>query len=104
MNPYSSGQFVGGSLLISSTVDWTDSYYGTANITVQGYSSYCYGPISEPLPVLIIESAPLQASTPTGQTTLCINNQNTTYTTVGATYATSYIWDYFTYQCRNYNW
>ena len=86
------GQFVGGSPPLSATVDWTNTYSGTATIKVKGHSDYCDGPISNPLIVTIFPNAPLQAGTPTGPTSLCINNANTTYTTVGATYATSYIW------------
>ncbi len=36
---------------------------------------------------------PSQASTPSGNSNLCINSANTTYTTVGASNASSYIWN-----------
>ncbi|MFH1004567.1 MAG: FG-GAP-like repeat-containing protein, partial [Bacteroidota bacterium] len=78
-----------------ATVDWNNTFTGTAKITVKGINtSICDGPISDTLVVNVIPY-PVKAATPSGPISLCIYNPNTTtttYTILKATNATSYQW------------
>jgi photosystem II stability/assembly factor-like uncharacterized protein len=74
-----------------ATVDWNNTYSGSANITVKGHNTQGDGPSSDPL-TITINPLPDNAVVPTGTTTLCQNSVNTDYTTTIINNATSYIW------------
>lgn len=73
------------------SVDWDNTYTGTATIKVRGTNACGDGPWSPALTVTI-SSMPAIPGTPTGPTTLCQDNPNTVYTTTGSPVATGYTW------------
>lgn len=89
LSPTSAGTISGTST--TATVDWNNSFTGTAIVQVQGVNSCGLGPISDSL-VITINPTPAVAAQPTGSVSLCLNPANSTYTTSGATGATSYQW------------
>jgi hypothetical protein len=77
---------------LTATVDWNDSFIGTATLTVTGTNDCGDGPASDPL-TISIGALPLQSAKPTGKTKLCVNPANENYYTSGADNSTSYFWD-----------
>ena len=75
----------------TATVNWNDTFTGEANISVTPENDCGQGTISESLTVSI-NNGPEQATTPTGEQNLCINSDNTDYST-SATGANSYTWE-----------
>jgi hypothetical protein len=75
----------------SATIDWNNTYTGTASITVSASAGSCQGSASAPL-VVTITATPGTPSTPTGSVDLCQNPVNSTYTIPAVSGATSYTW------------
>lgn len=75
----------------SCTIDWNDTWAGTAQLKVQASNDCGLGPWSAAKSVLLSEK-PGQCATPTGPTSLCMNAEDTQYATAGATNATYYVW------------
>ena len=75
----------------SATIDWNNTFSGTVFIKVQASNGTCTGSFSDSLKVkiLLYPSAPIK---PSGDTLLCTNPINSTYTTNTVVNATSYIW------------
>jgi PKD repeat protein len=89
------GNSSAGSLMGSGTsaiLYINDSWSGTTSIKVRGVNEYGYGQWSDELNINI-NSLPTKAAKPTGIINLCQNNSNESYTTSGASNATSYEWD-----------
>lgn len=76
----------------SCTIDWNNSFTGSAQLKVRGNNTCGSGAWSLSYPINI-SVAPGAATTPTGPTSLCINSPNTDYTTTGSAPATNYIWE-----------
>jgi PKD repeat protein len=75
----------------SCTIDWNDTWAGTAQLKVQAANDCGPGPWSSVKSILLSEK-PGQCATPTGPASLCMNPDDTQYTTAGATNATYYVW------------
>ena len=75
----------------SCTIDWNDTWTGTAQLKVQASNDCGSGPWSVVKNVLLSEK-PGQCATPTGPATLCMNAEDTQYATAGATNAAYYVW------------
>ncbi len=90
--PTTAGTITGTST--SGTVDWNNTYTGTAKISVIGINS-CGNSTSSDSLTITINPAPSKPATPTGTTTLCVNSPNTVYTTTGSTGATTYQWSIY---------
>ena len=89
LTPAEAGTISGDGL--TSTVTWNAGYFGEAVVNVKGVNDCGEGELSENL-VVTINPLPGTSATPTGETSICINSPNLTYTTAGADYATSYVW------------
>lgn len=89
LNPGTAGSIVGSGNNIS--VNWNPSFNGIAQLSVQGINASCNGTLSPVLSIHIL-TIPGQANIPSGNTTLCINPANTTYTTSPVSGATTYNW------------
>jgi PKD repeat protein len=76
---------------LSCSINFEDTYTGTADLKVRAANSCGDSPWSPSLLITVSEQ-PGQAATPTGPEDLCVNAPNTDYVTAGATPATSYIW------------
>ncbi len=87
--PASAGTISGSAT--SAIVDWNNSFTGVAKISVIGMNS-CGNSISSDSLTVNINALPAKPGTPTGSTVLCENNTNTSYSTTGSTFASSYIW------------
>ncbi|MEI8202673.1 MAG: gliding motility-associated C-terminal domain-containing protein [Bacteroidota bacterium] len=79
----------------TSTVDWDSSFTGVAKIFVRGVNNCGNGPLTSDSISVTINPLPLKPATPTGLNTVCQDAANTTYTTTGSTYATSYVWSVY---------
>ncbi|MFC1733885.1 T9SS type A sorting domain-containing protein [candidate division KSB1 bacterium] len=86
-----SGAGIISGTVTSAIVDWNNTFSGTASITVRGVNNCGNGIYSNSITVHI-DPLPGQAATPSGNTTLCMNSPNSTYSTSGANDATSYEW------------
>jgi hypothetical protein len=75
----------------SATVDWNNTYAGTASISVSAATGSCQGTASAPL-VVTITATPGAPSAPAGPVDLCQNPLNSTYTIPAVPGATSYTW------------
>lgn len=74
------------------SIDWNDTYVGTAQLKVRGTNACGDGAWSPNL-TITISSMPAIPGTPTGPTALCQDSPNTVYTTSGSPVATGYTWD-----------
>jgi PKD repeat protein len=74
------------------TINWDNTYMGTAVLKVQGVSTCGTGPWSGMLSISL-NQVPTQAGTPAGPTLLCSDPPSSDYTTTGGSPATSYIWE-----------
>ena len=81
----------------SCTIDFTDTWTGTAELFVRGSNSCGDGAWSEPLQITVSEE-PTTPGTPSGPDQLCMNAPDTDYTTSGGTPATSYTWELLPYE------
>lgn len=89
LSPSSAGTITGSGASI--TIDWDNTYSGTADISVKGVNSCGDGSYSASLTVTISD-LPGPAGQPNGATSLCKDAPNTVYVTGGASYASSYQW------------
>ena len=67
-------------------------YLGPLSISVRGVNECGNGDYSQEL-FINVDPLPLTPTTPVGQTFLCVNSGNATYTTTQTENATSYTWD-----------
>jgi hypothetical protein len=89
LTPSNAGNITGtGS---SATINWSNTFYGTATVKVRGVNSCGYGDFSDDYNITV-NPLPVKANSPTGSNNLCQNPDNCTYATTGATNATSYNW------------
>lgn len=89
LNPGTAGTISGSGTGIN--ILWNASFTGTAYLTVAGTHAGCTGTVSPALSIVIL-SAPAQPALPAGNTQLCINNANTTYSVTPVSGATGYSW------------
>ncbi len=75
----------------NATIAWSQTFSGIAKIIVNGNNGCGLGPVSDTLQITV-NPLPVKPGTPTGITALCPNPPIITYTTTGATFATSYAW------------
>jgi PKD repeat protein len=75
----------------SCTVNFDNTYTGTALLKVKGSNTCGDGPWSPTLSITV-SLQPSTAGTPTGPYLLCLNPPNTDYQTSGASPVTSYVW------------
>ncbi len=75
----------------SAVVNWNSSFAGAASITVVGVNSCGSGNVSPTLTIMISD-IPGNASTPSGPTSLCENNNSTQYSVSTIPYADTYNW------------
>lgn len=73
------------------TVNFSNTYSGTAKLVVNGKNSIGTGQTSDTL-AISVSDVPGKAGTPIGATTLSLNPATQIYTTTGANAAISYIW------------
>jgi PKD repeat protein len=76
----------------SCTIDWDNTFTGSAQLKVRGTNACGPGAWSNLFPINI-SVPPGGATTPAGPGSLCLNSPNTDYTTVGTAPATSYVWE-----------
>jgi len=89
ISPPNAGTITGSGT--TATVDFDNTFTGTAQISVVGQNTCGNGQTSDIL-TITIGTVPTKSVTPIGTTTLCSNPANQDYTTTGATNATSYVW------------
>jgi PKD repeat protein len=77
---------------LTCSVDWDDTWLGTAQIRVFATNTCGSGDWSAPKSITI-SSIPGQCPAPTGATTLCTNAATTQYSTTGVTPSTFYNWE-----------
>jgi len=75
----------------TAVVDWTNTFTGTAKISVIGINA-CGNSVSSDSLTITISALPLKPATPIGAIILCQNSPNTNYSTTGSTNATTYLW------------
>lgn len=76
----------------TGTVDWSASFFGTANITVRATNSCGNGIYSNPLTVTVTPK-PTTPGAPIGPDSVCTNTVSSDFSTWSVMYATSYIWE-----------
>ncbi len=76
----------------SCVIDWDNAFTGIAQLKVRSFNACGNSPWT-PFLNITISTEPGQAATPTGQTSLCMNPGSITYTTTGATNASTYSWE-----------
>ena len=81
----------------SCTVNFEDTWTGTAELKVRGSNSCGDGDWSPSLEITVSEQ-PTDPGTPTGPDQLCMNAPDTDYTTTGASPTTSYTWELLPYE------
>lgn len=89
LTPAAAGSISGSST--SASVDWNNSYTGSATISVKASNSCGTGNASPVLNV-VINDIPAQPSMPGGPTSMCQNPGTTNYSTASITQANSYNW------------
>lgn len=88
----------------SCTIDWDNTWTGTAQLKVQGSNANCgTGPWSAAT-TITIDNPPPQPGAPSGPGQLCMNPDDTQYTSTGASGATSYQWDLTPSTAGNVSW
>ena len=90
--PVTAGNISGTST--SAVVDWTNTYTGTAKISVVGINT-CGNSVSSDSLIVTVNSLPVKPATPTGPQNLSQNSPNSVYSTTGSLNATSYQWSIF---------
>jgi len=78
----------------NTVAHFNSGFIGAAAITVQGVNNCGIGAVSDTFN-LNIKPLPTKPSIPLGQTQLCINSNNSLYTTSGSNYASAYQWNIF---------
>ena len=76
----------------SCLIDWDNAFTGIAQLKVRALNACGNSPWT-PFLNITISTEPGQAATPTGSTALCMNPGSITYTTTGATNASTYTWE-----------
>ena len=89
INPANAGSINGNNN--SVTIDWDNSYVGTAVISVTADNKCGNSPSSE-LSVTILNSLPNAPSKPIGSDSLCVGSAPTQYSIDSLTGATEYVW------------
>lgn len=89
LTPSTAGVVNAGSTTVS--IDWDAAFTGACVLKVRGVNSCGEGAWSPALSISV-DLEPTQAATPTGPTSLCMNAENTEYSTTGATNVTEYLW------------
>ncbi|MCX6303798.1 MAG: T9SS type A sorting domain-containing protein [Bacteroidetes bacterium] len=77
---------------ISCVIDWDNTFTGIAQLKARATNACGNSPWT-PYLSITISTEPGQAATPAGPTSLCMNSGNSTYTTTGASNASTYSWD-----------
>jgi PKD repeat protein len=90
LQPPSAGTLTPGGATCS--IDWNNTYIGTAQLKVRG-SNVCGDGAWSPILTITISSMPAVPGNPTGPTAICQDSPNTVYTTSGSPVATGYTWD-----------
>ena len=90
VSPASAGTISGTGT--TGTVAWSTTFTGLATISVKGVNSCGSGVVSNNLTVMV-NPLPSKAGKPTGESAVCQGVSNSSFTTSGATNATSYIWN-----------
>jgi len=80
----------------SCTVDFADSWTGTAELRVKGSNS-CGDGLWSPALSITVSEQPSTPGTPSGTDQLCLNAPNTDYSVTGGTPSTSFIWELLPY-------
>jgi PKD repeat protein len=75
----------------TATVDWNNTFTGSASVRVKGVNTCGVGNFSSPLDVTI-STTPTQPSTPTGPAQVCQAGPDAEYATINVLGATSYVW------------
>ena len=76
----------------TGTINWGNSFFGTANISVRANNSCGNGIYSNPITV-IITPVPSTPPAPMGPDSICQNTISTNYNITKVQYATSYLWE-----------
>jgi len=76
----------------SCMINWDNAFTGIAQLKVRALNACGNSPWT-PYLNITISTEPGQAATPTGNASLCMNPGTTTYSTTGASNATTYMWD-----------
>lgn len=74
-----------------ATVDWNNSFTGTAYIKVKASNAQCSSAFSDSLAIIIL-AYPTAPGKPTGDTLLCLNPANSNYTVNPVPNASAYTW------------
>ncbi|MEI7725137.1 MAG: T9SS type A sorting domain-containing protein [Bacteroidota bacterium] len=77
---------------VSCVINWDNAFTGIAQLKVRANNACGTSPWT-PFLNITISTEPGQAATPAGSTSLCMNPGTITYTTTGATNASSYSWE-----------
>ncbi len=75
----------------SAIVDWNEAFTGTVQISAKATNDCGEGEISDNFEV-IVKPLPEQPETPSGESEVCSNDANSTFTIAAVQYATSYEW------------
>jgi cyanophycinase-like exopeptidase len=78
---------------IANSIATKQSYPGSYAIIPQGGSDNNYNFLYNNGVLTILGTSPLKPATPVGNTILCINSADQTYTTAGGVFSTSYVWE-----------
>ncbi|NVN95783.1 MAG: T9SS type A sorting domain-containing protein [Bacteroidetes bacterium] len=78
----------------SMTIDWNNTFTGSAKIIVKGVNTCGTGIASDTL-TATLNPLPLKPVTPTGSSILCQGSTPTNYNTQGSTNATTYLWSIY---------
>lgn len=89
LNPPAAGNVSGNSVI--GTVNWNSGFSGTAYIFVRATNACGTGPYSDSLMITLLP-LPGVAAKPEGPEVMCLNPENTVYTTAGAANALSFSW------------
>ncbi|MDT8393860.1 MAG: FG-GAP-like repeat-containing protein [Bacteroidales bacterium] len=90
VEPPEAGDFTGTGT--QAEIFWDPAFHGNAYIFVQGVNICGTGPNSDALDVMV-RPLPEKPGTPDGPSALCQNPFTESYTTTGAQYALSYLWE-----------
>lgn len=90
VEPPEAGDFSGTGT--QSEIFWDAAFHGNAFIYVQGVNICGTGPHSDTL-VVMVRPLPEKPGTPDGPSALCQDPVTTSYTSTGAQYALSYLWE-----------
>ncbi len=89
LTPENAGSVTGSNNTI--TISWNPAFSGTAQLKVRSVGC-TESDWSDPLNIYVYASVPDKPATPAGPTDLCINNPNTSYSTLQLQNAQNYSW------------